>query len=443
VSQICGVRRWDSRPASQEDQAQLQAALGSPGYTDPQVHRDPGLLMGWAAGSEAPRGRGLFQSPDGSVCLWDGRLDNRKDLLRQTGLHSDSTDSAMVLHLYRQKGLDGLRGLVGDWSLCIWDTHAREIVLASDYAGIRPLYYHRSAASLYWSSSLADLARWTGVTELNELYAGSFLLRSAAPGQTPYQGILPVPPGHAVSITEDRVVTRVFWSLPIHQEIRYRDERNYEEGLLDLFRESVEARIGTDTPICAELSGGLDSSSVVCMADRLIKRRSGPAPPLNTFSYTHENCPDEKYFREVERACGLPGCHLELRDYPAAAADQAGAVPAWWGPRFRGLSLRMARMGAGVFLTGQFGDLIMGNTTDDSVQVAEWLAHGRFWQAAREAYAWARSMQAPVYPILWRGIREACSSWVPPVSPHASVGAIPIDKEDSLVEGLRARVAQD
>ena len=440
MSRFCGVCYFDRRPISQEGAARVASALNCPGYASPCAYLEPGLSVGWAAGANAQRGKGLFQSPGGSICLWDGRLDNRQDLLRQTGLPSDCSDSAIVLELYRQNGVDGLREVVGDWSLCIWDPQSREIVLASDYAGIRPLYYHRSAYAVHWSTALADLVRWTGMKELDETYVGTFLLCGNASTQTPYASIFAVPAGHTVSIAQDRIAKRAFWTLPIRQETRYRDERRYEEQMLELFQEAVRVRISNGTPVCAELSGGLDSSSVVCMVDRLRREAPGHGPHLTTFSYTHEHCPDERYFREVERACHLSGCHLELQEHPVVAADQAGAVPAWWEPRFRKLARRMVDMGSAVLLTGQFGDFIMGNTTNDPGQVTEWLAKGRLGEAVREAYGWSRSMQVPIYPILWRSIREAYFSWVPPVSPRAAVGAIRVSMEDSLAEDLRGRL---
>jgi len=443
LSKLCGICHFDSQPVSEEDAARVHADLRRPGYVAPEEHRGPGVLVGCAAGARAPRSQGLFESPERRVCAFDGRLDNRHDLLRETGAASGCPDSAIVLNLYQRKGVDGLRDAVGDWSCCIWDAGRAQIVLASDYAGIRPLYYHRNAGTIWWSTSLADLVRWTGVTELSDLYAGAFLLHGSAPGQTPYAGILPVNPGQAVVVSGDGIGKRDFWSLPIGQEIRYRDERQYEERLLELFREAVLSRIRQDTTVCAELSGGLDSSSVVCMADRLRKDMPGQLPELHTFSYTHENSPDERFFREVERHCDVHECHLQLWDYPAVAADPVGAAPVWWERRFQELSRRMAAAGSGVFLTGQFGDFIMGNSLDDTGQVTEWLVQGRLGKAAREAYAWARAMQVPVYPILWRSIREACSSWVPSASPHDSVGAIPFLREDSLVERLRTRVASD
>jgi asparagine synthase (glutamine-hydrolysing) len=399
--------------------------------------------MGWVATSEFPQSKGLFQAPDRSVCLWDGRLDNRNHLFSQTGLSVECSDAALILVLFRKNGVNGLRDLLGDWSLCIWDAGRRRILLASDYAGIRPLYYRATAHGLYWSSSIADLVRWTGVTELDDTYVADFLARGSGGARTPYAGIVAVPAGHAVTIGQGRVEDRAFWTLPIHRETRYPDEKQYEERLLELFREAVQVRLTGGAPTCAELSGGLDSSSVVCMADRLRRETPGGAPELITFSYTHENSPDERFFREVERACDVSACHLELRDYPVAAADLMGTIPALWEPRYRGLARLMEELGSGVLLTGQFGDFVMGNVHDDIGQVTEPLARGQFGIAARTAYAWARAMQAPIYPILWRGIREAWFSWVPPTNPVDSVGAMPASTEDSLAGALRSRLATE
>ena len=439
MSKLCGIYRFDSRPVSVGDEARVRAALAGAGCFTPQTCRQPGLVLGWVAGANARQGQGLFQTPDRSVCLWDGRIDNRNDLLRQTGLPPECSDAALIWNCYRRKGVDGLRDVVGDWSVCLWDANRRTIILASDYAGIRPLYYHRSVDALYWSSSLADLVCWTGTTELDDTYVAGFLVRGNVPNRTPYAGILPVPPARAVSISQDGILEHTFWTPPIHQETRYPDERQYEERMLELFRESVEVRLATGAPTCSELSGGLDSSSIVCMADRLRAEMPGCGPDLITFSYTHQDSPDEKFYREIERVCHVSACHLDLRECPAVVADRLGTTPSLWEPRFRLLARRMAAMGSSVLLTGQLGDFIMGNIQDDLGQVTEWLAKGRFGKACRAAYAWGRAMQAPIYPILWRAIREAWFSWVPSTSPSDSVGAMPASREDSLVAGLHVR----
>ncbi len=434
MSRISGVWYFDARPPSPREEAQLKTALSSSGFSRPHLCRLPGLLMGWAAGANDPSTRGPFQDR-GSGCLWDGRIDNAADLLRTTGSRPNSPDSDILMRLYRQKGVDGLREVVGDWSLCIWDADKREIVLASDYAGIRPLYYHRSAHALYWSSSLTHLVDWSGVTELDDCYLGGFLTNSGAPTATPYANIFAVPAGHAVVISRERIAIRAFWTLPVDREVEYADERAYDERMIELFREAVDVRLAKGSPTCSELSGGLDSSSVVCMANRLRKESPAGASGLISLSYTHENSADERFFREVERFCELTGRHLPMEQHDAASADQVGAIPSWWEPRFRKLAPLMADMGSSVLLTGQLGDFVMGNVSDDGGQVTEWLVKGRIGKALRSAYAWGRSAQVPLYPILWRSVREACFSWDPSFDPRDAPGAIPASVEDSLRPG--------
>src|SRR5258708_8590056 len=71
----------------------------------------------------------------------------------------------------------------------------------------------------------------------------------------------------------------------------------------------------------------------------------------------------------------------------------------------------MSELGAETFITGQIGDLVMGNWRDDSEQVADFLVQRQFSQAIREAFAWSESLQVPVYGILWQALRASLFSW--------------------------------
>src|SRR5262249_49976444 len=140
-------------------------------------------------------------------------------------------------------------------------------VLASDFAGVRPLYYYEEAGRVLWSSRLQSLVDATGISELDEQYIAGLLTVGGCPNRTPYKGIYSVPAGHAVCVSWTSTRIQRFWELPIGEVIRYRNERRYEEQLRALFREAVAVRLQNESPVIAELSGGLDSSSVVCMAD--------------------------------------------------------------------------------------------------------------------------------------------------------------------------------
>ena len=216
------------------------------------------------------------------VLAWDGRLDNRSDLLLRLrdSLRTDTSDAAARARRLRALGDSGLVHLIGDWSLVIRDCahphyrsrerlRGRSSALLQPAAGTGPVV--EPVYSLSWKR------RKSG--ELDEQYLGGFLMFGGCPNHTPYKGICSVPPGHAVCVSAKETGIRPFWVAPHGDEIRYRSQRRYEEQFRALFREAVAVRLRTDSPVLAELSGGLDSSSVVCMANRsgAKRRRERPA----------------------------------------------------------------------------------------------------------------------------------------------------------------------
>src|SRR5262249_28183211 len=172
----------------------------------------------------------------------------------------DTGNAALVRATYEGWGISGLARLIGDWSLVLQDHANQAIILASDFAGVRPLYYSVQAEGVLWSSRLQSLVDATGTSELDEQYIRGFLLLGGCPNRPPYKNIYSVPPGHAVCIAAEGTTVHRFWSLPTGDEVRYGTERQYEEHLRALFREAVAVRLRTESPVLAELSGGLDSS---------------------------------------------------------------------------------------------------------------------------------------------------------------------------------------
>jgi asparagine synthase (glutamine-hydrolysing) len=364
-----------------------------------------------------------FAGPGRASCVCDGWAAET----------SDPAEAA--IEAYSRRRIDGLRDLIGDWSLALWDDPARCLILASDFAGVRPLYYSLDRTRVLWSSSLAGLVTASGTSDLDERYVAAFLARRPSAGLTPYRGILSVRPGHAVRFAGGAASVERFWDLPAGS-LRLAGDRAYEERLLELFHEAVASRVSGHTAVCAELSGGLDSSSVVAVGARIRAN-------ITTLSYTHRGAADEPFIRAVEQAGGLPALHLDTADHPFASPAEPGrAAPTWWAPRFRGLAERLPELGATALLTGQLGDLVMGNTLDDSDQVADPLRRFQFRQAAREAYRWSRSLRVPIYPILWRAIRMSLSSWTPdPAADLIPTAWQPRSRETSLTPRLAEAAA--
>ena len=356
------------------------------------------------------------------ILHWDGRLDNRDDLLLRLrdSLRDGTSNAALARAAYERWGTSGLVHLVGDWSLVIRDRANGTIVLASDFAGVRPLYYHVQRGRVLWSSRLQSLVEATEIAELDEQYVAGFLIFGGCPNHTPYNGIYSVPPGHAVCVSPQETAIRRFWALPSGDVIRYRSERRYEEQLRALFREAVAVRLQTDAPVLAELSGGLDSSSVVCMANHLMRSGTVAASRLASASYLWHNSLDEPFIREVETFCGIEGVHISTHDEPLITETHVGnAMPEAFEPLRTSVAAVAHRIGAKVFLTGMNGDLMMGNWFDDSLQVAASLRRLRIGPACKEALAWSKILGLPIYWVLWRAFRAALPPALAPTAVYA------------------------
>lgn len=347
---------------------------------------------------------------DCEVLTWEGRLDNRDDLVSRLGttISDDSSAPALACAAYARWGVAGLAHIIGDWSLVLLDRRKRALVLASDYAGVRPLFYHRRADTILWSTRLDPLRARTGIDEIDEQYVAGFLVSGGYPNRTPYAGIYSVPPGRAVVATASSTTVHSFWSLSTSEPLVYAEERAYDEQFRTLFREAVAVRLQRPLPVVAELSGGLDSSSVVCMANQLIRSGAVAAPRLTTISYVHRESLDAPFIGDVEAFCGIEGVHLSTHTFPLMANEElTGTTPDSGSALVRAAAATARRLGAHVFLTGQNGDLVNGNWFDDSLQVAACLRRWRPGRAGREALAWSKELRIPILWILWRALRAA------------------------------------
>lgn len=338
----------------------------------------------------------------------DGRIDNRDELLLRLGGGVDAADDAAIVGaMVEQWGTDGLAAIVGEWSVVIRDDARRTLHLARDYMGTRPLYYCASADSTAWSPDLAELVtRTSRTTHLNDRFAAQFMSLSPRPDVTPYDGIHAVPPGACVTVASSGdVAIAPFWKIAAG-EIRYRDSRTYEEHLRLLWRDAVLARLQTTEPVWAELSGGLDSSSVACMADLLIKRGVAVAPALRLISHATLQSPEgdeRRFIAEVERQVGVQSEIVGVEENQ----DRKSASRGWVTPyALQGVGLETMRRvqegGGRVVLSGRIGDAVMGCQPDNSAAIWDDLSRGRGFAALHNLRAWCRATRKPAIELACR-----------------------------------------
>jgi asparagine synthase (glutamine-hydrolysing) len=443
MPKFAGIHHRDLAPIPIEERARFSRVFSKVSRSRFQVYEDRAILLAFGCMPDHSLSEHLaVGSETGNVIGWDGRLDNRDDLLKRFGnrLGEEPKDPAIALALYETAGLEALRDLIGDWSLVLWDRRTCCLLLASDYAGVRPLYYRQSTRTIEWSSLLADFSNSGATGDLDRDYVAEFLLRGASRHRTPYPDVQAVPPGHVVCVHGGSLSVRPFWKIELMPHVRDDDPSGYEEQFQILFRKAVQARLRSTKPVHSELSGGLDSSSITVTGQTLIQEGSVPAPELISVSYRHSSSQDEPYFRLVEKHCGIQAIHLNMDDYPYISEDSTGdAMPAWWSSRQAELARRLTSVGSSVLMTGQLGDLITGNWLDDSDQVADQLGRGGITTALKQAFAWSQALHVPVYSIVWRAIRMnmAFRGDVPPLGGETCVRS---DSSDSLTAELQDRV---
>ena len=321
MSGIAGIYNFETRPIDPWQLTVLSQALaerGPDGGNELMTGRVALVHRAFHTTAESRREQQPMVSVWGHTLCWDGRLDNRDELLALLTNDCDRTDAGLVLAAYQKWGADFLSRIIGDFALSLWDPSVQTLLLARDPFGVRPLYYWRNAEELVWSSTLNSLLALPGIdAEINDEYvAGCFALYPEL-ASTPYRGIHAVEPGQVITIKERQFQVRRFWRPAETDEIRYASDREYEEQFHHLFREAVACRLRSDRPIWSELSGGLDSSSVIFMADRIQAEDQSSAPPVKTVSFVDHPSKtffDHRFIDVVEKARGRQDVRLDGGD---------------------------------------------------------------------------------------------------------------------------------
>jgi asparagine synthase (glutamine-hydrolysing) len=223
---------------------------------------------------------------DGS--LWvvhNGEIYNYLELrgeLRSLGHDFRSqTDTEVILHAYEEWGMGCLRRFNGMWAFALVDLKAQRIFCSRDRAGVKPLYYFYDGERFCFASEIKALLEIEGLSvEANEQRVADYLLGGLLDHtqQTCFRKIDQLRPGEYLVVEEKRLTVRSYWNIEPH-EIQGVGEGGYEKGFYELLQDAVSLRLRTDVPIGSCLSGGLDSSSIVCLANRLIF--GGHSFPLN------------------------------------------------------------------------------------------------------------------------------------------------------------------
>ena len=320
MSAIAGLLQLDGAPA---DAALVGRMLDSMRHRGPDGYRvraSGAVALGYAALHTTPDAAGgqqpVVAGRDGGAVtiVFDGRLDNRDELLAALASHGvrvdPPVDAAIVLGAYERWGVECPERLLGDFAFAVWDARARRLFCARDIVGVRPLCYRATAKRVRVASEpQAVLIEPDAPIRLNEGMVAEHLAGIVTSRQeTVVDGLLRLPPAHTLVAGPAGVVVRRYWDLDPGRRIRYRHDGEYEEHLREVFRDAVRCRLRATGRVGVMLSGGLDSSSIAGMAARLRRDEAG-IPRIDTFSlvFPGRACDERPFADAVNRMWRFEG----------------------------------------------------------------------------------------------------------------------------------------
>lgn len=234
---------------------------------------------------------------DEAIIVADVRIDNRDELCDRFGLsHPDratTPDSHLILRAYRLWGEDCTAHLLGDFAFAIWDRRAQRMFCARDHIGARPLYYVHSPSAFIAATDIRSLQAFPDVRcDIDELEVASFLLwPRLTKTRTFFTQVHMLHAAEQVCVGERGITRRIHWSPEAAPDVRHKSPAEYAEHFRAVLDAAIAARIRTPYPVAAHLSGGLDSSGVVVLANRQL-REQGRSLDM---TYTWSPAPSDTY----------------------------------------------------------------------------------------------------------------------------------------------------
>lgn len=436
MSAICGFYYSDGRTAAPETGAAMLHEFSN--YVADAVsfwHRGS-VFLGCHAVHITPESMGepipYHDDRSGLTITADTIIDNRSELcdkLRIEQAYRDKiTDSRLILLSYQKWGSDCPKYIIGDYAFAIWDEGRREMFCAVDPTGTRAFYYCCSGGLFAFSTLVRPLFSLPEIEKkYNETWIADFLtiptvMHQLDPEITLYESIYLLPAGHTLTVRSDGVRKQQYWRVELQLELRLPSDTEYEEAFREVLGEAVRCRLRGMHGVGVMMSGGLDSSSVACLAARELEksgRRLKAFSSVPVSGYRNwlgdGRLPDETPFIESVREhsgnidvtyCRSEGKHplsdtarlLDILEQPYKILENL-----FWLDdilaRARELDLGVVLMGGAGNATISWGEL--------NAYLLSLYRSGNWLRLFRECWPWVREQPSPPR-AMYRTFRDLC-----------------------------------
>jgi len=288
-----------------------------------------------------------------------------------------NSDTEVIVHAYEEWGDSCIKEFNGMWAFAVWDSNKKQLFLSRDRLGIKQLYYYLNKKRLVFASEIKAILLDKSIPKMpNDKMIYEYLVygRHDHTEQTFFNQIKRLLPAHNLLINENGAQINKYWDIEnINKEVEKpkADDNHYARKFLELFTDSVRLQLVSEVPIGTCLSGGLDSSSIVCIINQLIRLNKDLTKVVGEWQKTFTACFEDKqidereYVKEViartnaEQNCIFPDSKQLWKDLPSLVYSQdepfmSSSVYAQW------CVMKLASQKVKVVLDGQGGDELLG-----------------------------------------------------------------------------------
>ena len=279
----------------------MTAALSHRGPDESGIYLDDWAGLGHARLSIIDLSGGSQPIHNENETLWivyNGEIFNypelRQDLVKKGHQFYTSSDTEVILHLYEEKGSSCLNYFNGQFAFAIWDAKEKELFLARDGIGIRPLHYTIQKDLFIFASEIKSIFTVEQVPRQIDPIAMDqlFTFWTTIGERTVFKGINELPPGHYLKASHGKIQIKKYRDIPFYtpgEQLNWPEE-DISARILELLKDSIRIRLRADVPVGSYVSGGLDSSGITALVKNNFNNE------LRTFGISFE----EKSFDESE-----------------------------------------------------------------------------------------------------------------------------------------------
>lgn len=218
------------------------------------------------------RGHQPIWNEDNTKCIiFNGEIYNykelKKDLTDKGHIFFSETDTEVLLHLFEEFGEKSLDKINGIFSFAIWDIKTKELFLARDRVGVKPLYYFYDKEKFIFSSEIKGILEHNIKREVDmDAFNYFFRLRYVPAPLTMFKNVFKLPAGHFAVLNKADLKIVKYWDIENSGEIVSKEDA--KEEINYLMKDSVKRQLVSDRPVGVFLSGGIDSTSVLGIASK-------------------------------------------------------------------------------------------------------------------------------------------------------------------------------